>query len=467
MLSLKEATSEELQQMSILAKSLVLTCKLDNSANANRIAITGSNAMMRFISSLAPVSQLQGQSELCRGLVDGWLEFAWNSLELPLQVLSLRVKDGSKTVDAAVLKDMDAVLMTVENHLKDKEYFVGDCITLADISIAVSLRKAVSLGVNIKHTSVVRWYETIARKDFFQRTPATTTCTGTESIHIVSVKINDALDGPPMVESLHRRRRVRIKEALGGQYLNQTITVCGWARTIRSASKGKLLFVELNDGSSVSSLQCVLGSVVTANFEQCKASGGTGASFHLEGKLIASRGARQALEMQVLTGTLLGAVHGGKDGEVGGMMYPLSKKKHSVEHLRQHAHLRARGLLSAAVMRCRHAMTIATHNFFHQKGFVNCHTPILTNTGLEGADERFAVVRATDDLASASGNQQRKSSHDFFGRPVNLTTSSQFRAEALACSLSDVYTFGPNFRADDTRQAMIRLLRHMYLVPVS
>ena len=175
---------------------------------------------------------------------------------------------------------------------------------------------------------------------------------------------------PPVESNLYRRHRIRIKEVMandGAQYLNKTITVAGWCRTTRNANKGQLLFVELNDGSTGQTIQCVLDSEKTEGFAECKASGGTGASFQMVGTLIESQGDGQAVELAVTTGKLLGAVYGGnfEGTEVGGKLYPMSKKAHTLEHMREHAHLRPRARLHAAAMRIRHSMAYATHTFFH------------------------------------------------------------------------------------------------------
>jgi len=306
---------------------------------------------------------------------------------------------------------------------------------------------------------------------------------------------------PPVVSNLYRRHRVRIKEVTandGAQYLNQTITVAGWCRTTRNANKGQLLFVELNDGSTGQSLQCVLDSEKTEGFAECKASGGTGASFQFVGTLIESQGDGQAVEVQVTNGKLLGAVYGGniEGTEVGGKLYAMSKKAHTLEHMREHAHLRPRGRVHAAAMRIRHSMAFATHTFFHNHGFLYIHTPILTGADCEGAGEQFGVTTmlGSDHLATdvtipviepppvedtsqlskkelkrrAKKEAQEKAkidptkpveehvvgavdySNDFFGKRVNLTVSGQLNVETHACALSDVYTFGPTFRAENS-----------------
>ncbi|OEU08414.1 Asparaginyl-tRNA synthetase [Fragilariopsis cylindrus CCMP1102] len=275
---------------------------------------------------------------------------------------------------------------------------------------------------------------------------------------------------PPVENNLYRRHRVRVKEVManeGTQFLDKTITVAGWARTTRNANKGQLLFVEINDGSSGESIQCVLDSEKTEGFDECKNSGGTGASFQMVGTLIASQGDGQAVELAVTTGKLLGAVYGGniEGTEIGGALYPMSKKAHTLEHMREHAHLRARGRVHAAAMRIRHCMAYATHTFFHNHGFLYIHTPILTGADCEGAGEQFGVTTLlgsdhleTDVTIPIDPTKPVNEtvvgavdySKDFFGKRVNLTVSGQLNVETHACALSDVYTFGPTFRAENS-----------------
>jgi asparaginyl-tRNA synthetase len=264
--------------------------------------------------------------------------------------------------------------------------------------------------------------------------------------------------------------------------------VSGWARTIRKASS-KLFFVELNDGSTNLSLQCVLDIQTTEGFDDCKNSGGTGASFQFVGKVVSSKGGEQAVDLQVTQATLLGAVYGGdiNGTTIGGMLYPMSKKEHTLEHMREHAHLRPRASIHAAAMRIRHAMAFATHNFFHNNGFLYIHTPIITGADCEGAGEQFGVTtmlgtdhsktdvalpivekkeiskselkRLEKQRAKADPNKPLEEefpgavdySKDFFSQRVNLTVSGQLNVETHACALSDVYTFGPTFRAEQSR----------------
>jgi len=295
----------------------------------------------------------------------------------------------------------------------------------------------------------------------------------------------------PVVNRVYRRHRIRIKEVLqggGSKFVGQTVTVAGWARTIRKASS-KLFFVELNDGSTGTSLQCVLKDDGTDGFEECKHSGGTGSSFQFVGTIVKSTGSEQAVDLDVTKGKLLGAVYGGDiNGKtIGGMLYPMSKKAHTLEHMREEAHLRPRGQVHAAAMRVRHAMAYATHNFFHNHGFLYIHTPILTGADCEGAGEQFGVTTllGSDHLATGVSvplHEERQLSKselkrlekakakadpnkpmdeivtgavdytkDFFGQRVNLTVSGQLNVETHACALSDVYTFGPTFRAEESR----------------
>ncbi|KAL3913141.1 MAG: hypothetical protein SGILL_006608 [Bacillariaceae sp.] len=375
---------------------------------------------------------------------------------------------------------------------------VGDSLSLADISLAVSLNSTSLASVKPAEGSVLgEWLASITT-----RLEDASEVTGAASGS--GVMLNGP--PPPVVNNLYRRHRIRIKEVLandGKNYINQTITVAGWARTTRNANKGQLLFVELNDGSTGESLQCVLDTEKSENFEECKASGGTGASFQMVGTLIPSQGAGQAVELAVTSGKLLGAVFGGdvEGTTVGGASYPMSKKAHTLEYMREHAHLRPRGRVHAAAMRIRHAMAYATHTFFHNHGFLYIHTPILTGADCEGAGEQFGVTTllGSDHLekdvalpvhqppqpedpeaeqklskkeqkrrAKAAAKAKSKETvdptkpveetvigavdytKDFFGKRVNLTVSGQLNVETHACALSDVYTFGPTFRAENS-----------------
>jgi asparaginyl-tRNA synthetase len=294
---------------------------------------------------------------------------------------------------------------------------------------------------------------------------------------------------PAVQNRLYKRNRIRIKELLSATYLGQTVTVAGWIKTYRKASS-KLLFFEINDGSCGTSLQCICNMPsMEDGFDECKKSGGTGSSFQFEGTFCECQG-DQDFELQVTKATLLGAVYGGdaEGNTVGGLLYPMSKKGHSLEHLRENAHLRARTGLHSAAMRIRHAMAFATHKFFHDHGFLYIHTPIVTCADCEGAGEQFGVTtllgndpEKTDvklnfyeeeekkELSKKEMKRQKKKkgkksnkpehkkipgavdySQDFFDKRANLTVSGQLNVETHACALSDVYTFGPTFRAENS-----------------
>jgi len=479
-----------------IAKSLALT--FDKTAH-----IGTTISMMRTIASIAPATKLLGATDIEKAHGDAWLSFIWSSIDMPIESMILSPHEATKA-------DLASSLQVIESHLASKSYMVGDAITCVDISLVVALKTALDnkLWEPKEGENLSRLYSDLITKSFFSA--AVTALTQSGPVGAVPATGGSSgsgvlMNGPatPVFNRLYRRQRIRIKEVLkadGADYIGKTVTVAGWARTTRNANKGQLLFVELNDGSCGMSLQCVLDTGSTEGFDQCKASGGTGASFQFIGKVIASPAQGQAVEMQVVTGKLLGAVYGGnQEGtEVGGMLYPMSKKAHTLEFMRDVAHLRPRGRIHSAAMRIRHAMAYATHNFFHNHGFLYIHTPILTCADCEGAGEQFAVTTmlGTDHLAlgvtvpvheppapAAEGEKLSKKElkrrakkeankkvdpskleevkvvgavdygKDFFARRANLTVSGQLNVETHACALSDVYTFGPTFRAENSHTA--------------
>ena len=208
----------------------------------------------------------------------------------------------------------------------------------------------------------------------------------------------------------------------------ESLVVQAWVRTRRD-SKG-FSFLELNDGSCLANLQCVVDAGVPGSEHLPEA--GTGASVRITGKLLPSPAAGQKWELHAGQFELLGAVGGD---------YPLQKKGHSVEFLRSIAHLRARTNLFGAVFRTRSRISLAVHRFFERHGFFYVHTPIITASDCEGAGEMFRVT-----TLPPGG----KPEDDFFGRAAFLTVSGQLEAETLACGLGRVYTFGPTFRAENS-----------------
>jgi asparaginyl-tRNA synthetase len=227
--------------------------------------------------------------------------------------------------------------------------------------------------------------------------------------------------------------RTLIKHILASPELRENVTIHGWVRTRRD-SKG-FSFIELNDGSCLANLQVVVdagtpGSDQLPHFT-------TGAAAAIEGNLVASPAAGQKWELRATRLTLIG---------LAGADYPLQKKGHTAEFLRTIAHLRPRSNLYGAVFRTRSRLAFAVHEFFQQRDFVHVHTPIITANDCEGAGEMFRVT-------TLKGNSDQKPDGDFFGKPTYLTVSGQLEGEAFACALSNIYTFGPTFRAENSNTA--------------
>jgi asparaginyl-tRNA synthetase len=235
---------------------------------------------------------------------------------------------------------------------------------------------------------------------------------------------------------------VSVAEALSGQHApGSEVTVRGWVRTRRD-SKAGLSFINLSDGSCFDPIQ-VVAPAELANYENEVKHLTSGCAMVATGKLVASQGQGQALELQASAVEVLGWVD---DPET----YPIQPKPHSLEFLREVAHLRPRTNLFGAVTRIRHCLAQAIHRFFHERGFYWVNTPIITTSDAEGAGQLFRV--STLDLANlprdASGAVDF--SRDFFGKETFLTVSGQLNVEAYCLALSKVYTFGPTFRAENS-----------------
>ncbi|MDO5483752.1 MAG: asparagine--tRNA ligase [Desulfovibrionaceae bacterium] len=225
-------------------------------------------------------------------------------------------------------------------------------------------------------------------------------------------------------------QRTLILDALNAAEAQTQITLCGWIRTRRDA-KG-FCFVELNDGSCLANMQCIVDEGTEAHAALGEA--GTGAAIQVSGELVASPGKGQKWEVRATAVTVFGLA----DPET----FPLQKKRHSDEFLRGIAHLRARTNKYGAAFRIRSETARAVHDFFHARRFALVHTPILTGADCEGAGEMFRVT--TLPLGATA------QSEDFFKQQCNLTVSGQLEAEALALGLGRVYSFGPTFRAENS-----------------
>jgi asparaginyl-tRNA synthetase len=227
--------------------------------------------------------------------------------------------------------------------------------------------------------------------------------------------------------------RTKIKEIHQAKdlsaFLGKKVTVCGWIRSVRDQKT--FMFIELNDGSTLKNLQII------SNDKTLSPSLTTGASISITGSLVESPGKNQALEMQADTIQVFGLSSAEN--------YPLQKKQHSFEYLRTIAHLRPRTNTQGAVLRVRSALAYATHLFFQQKGFAYVQTPLITGSDCEGGGEMFRVT-TLDPLSI----KNKDYSQDFFGKPAYLTVSGQLEGEMIACALSDIYTFGPTFRAENS-----------------
>jgi len=239
--------------------------------------------------------------------------------------------------------------------------------------------------------------------------------------------------------------RVRTVDAVDAS--EDAVTIKGWVRTVRKQKK--LAFLQVNDGSNLAGLQCVVtvsdedDDAMASELEQVT----TGCAVMVQGNLVQSQGGKQAVELAATALRVVGACPADT--------YPLAKKRHTLEYLRSLAHLRPRTNTIAAVARVRSQLAGAIHAFFQQQNFVYVQTPLITASDCEGAGELFRVT--TLDLDKVSDIRKSKDSaaadyaQDFFGKPAFLTVSGQLGGETHACALGDIYTFGPTFRAENSQ----------------
>lgn len=230
-------------------------------------------------------------------------------------------------------------------------------------------------------------------------------------------------------------KSISVKELLTTKPEAQEVVLNGWVKTFRSNR-----FIALNDGSTINNIQCVVDFEQLD--EQILKQINTGAALRITGQLVESQGRGQSVEIQVKDIF----VHGEADPET----YPIQPKKHSMEFLREQAHLRVRTNTFSAIMRVRSALSFAIHQYFQQNGFYYFHAPIVTGSDAEGAGEMFKVTTLDGKKPPLTDEGEIDYKQDFFGKETNLTVSGQLEAEAYAMALGKVYTFGPTFRAENS-----------------
>ena len=233
-------------------------------------------------------------------------------------------------------------------------------------------------------------------------------------------------------------KRLDIKALLQSSEIGKEVVVKGWVRTKRGSKN--VAFIAMNDGSTIKNIQIVVE--ISAENEKVLSDIHTGAALSVSGELVESTGSGQNVEVHAKSIEVIGVADPDE--------YPLQPKKHSLEFLREKAHLRYRTNTFGAIARIRHAMIFAIHKFFNDNGFYNIHSPIISGSDAEGAGEMFQVT--TLDMENIPKGEDGKVdfSKDFFGKAANLTVSGQLEAELAALALTKVYTFGPTFRAENS-----------------
>ena len=230
-------------------------------------------------------------------------------------------------------------------------------------------------------------------------------------------------------------KHTKVKDLLNSATTLNDVNAKGWVRTFRNNQ-----FIALNDGSTLQNIQCVVDFENTP--EEILKRITTGAAISVTGALVESKGAGQKYEIQVTKLEILGD----SDPE----KFPMQPKKHSLEFLRENAHLRVRTNAFGAIMRVRSVLSFAVHNYFQEKGFVYVNTPIITGSDAEGAGEMFKVTALPFDNTPRTEDGKVNYKEDFFGKETNLTVSGQLEGETFAMALGQIYTFGPTFRAENS-----------------
>ena len=225
---------------------------------------------------------------------------------------------------------------------------------------------------------------------------------------------------------------IKIKDIFTSPNVNNNVNIGGWVRAFRARK-----FIELNDGSTIKNIQCVISE--SSIDEEILKKITVGSSLKINGDIIKSIGKGQSFEIKISSIVIL--------GESDPDQYPIQPKKHSFEFLREQAHLRIRTSTFSSVMRIRSKLAFGIHEFFNKNGFNYINTPIITSSDAEGAGEMFKVTTLKEDQIDPKGTDYSK---DFFGKKTSLTVSGQLEAETYALGLGNVYTFGPTFRAENS-----------------
>jgi len=475
-------TLDELQELSPLATEVLLAVPQRSGATPGYVS--GCSAIMRALSRAAPAARLLGNSAIDEARVDQWLDLVWNDIEVPCFLLK---QQGAASDAAALAKsDLGAVLRRLDGHLAGTMFLAGARLTVADIALAVVVfdtmaategaRAAFVGAVTTEATPHLRRYlalmgQQAGIKAVVPSAPdafAPAAAGGVEAPDANAVaglppsragyvaadaKCETAFTPVAVPPGRFKRDRMRVKELLGAgaKAVGKAVVVKGWARTMRLAAKNSLAFIDLNDGSCASGVQVVCSKGETAGFEALKGAGGTGCSVAVTATVKESPKKNQNVELQASAVTVLGSV-------INPETYPMAKKGHSLEYLREQAHMRPRTRIYSSLARVRHAMAYATHKFFNDHGFLYVHTPLITSADCEGAGEQFAVTtlmseegKLADIPSDENGNIDF--TKDFFSRRSSLTVSGQLNVETHCCALGDVYTFGPTFRAENSHTA--------------
>jgi asparaginyl-tRNA synthetase len=272
----------------------------------------------------------------------------------------------------------------------------------------------------------------LAPGDFFIKTPRAL-CGKTTKITPKQSTLIPRQKGPPQMKKALVKSLYRETEKM----LDQEIELTGWVRKIRDQKN--FGFIELNDGTFFKGVQVVFDTKL-ANFEEV-AKLPISSSIRVEGKLVKSQGAGQNFEVMATKVDIYQAAS---------VEYPLQNKRHSMEFLREIAHLRPRTNTFSAVFRVRSVVSYAIHKFFQEHGFVNVHTPIITGSDAEGAGEMFRVTTLNMDKPPRTADGKIDASKDFFGKETNLTVSGQLNGETFCSAFRNIYTFGPTFRAENS-----------------